>query len=465
MRVFLDRASLEANSSLDDALQARLSATRFFVLLASNESAASPWCDREAGYWATERDTASLLIALTDADGELSWDHDAGQFNPERSPSLPPSLLDAYPEEPLWVDLRWVEAENVPRGELDLRHPRFRSAVAALASAVHGIPKDDLDGEDVRQYRTFRRVRRLAIATLAVITIVAIGMYFRARSEAATSRALAFEIAHELVLEEEPRYPGGGTIEGDARRYPYFDSEEADRVLELYVEHFRSVRTFTPGDLVGDPWVAPQDDQAGLTDGSGAATNVTAAPPAPAAAVLECRPYGTRVSTPPSRRWPGFVADARRERYDAGRLSGPSVLTVETWFDATSRHDNSDARDVCSPICDDSSWYLDLSIYSPQPGRIDRIQISTTDGEVLADHPYYEAGFPPPGWAWLEDYIIYESVDRTIVTARFSNFHVELGTEVVVIRVHSDESGWGPELQIPVERPDGATLSTTPCEG
>lgn len=172
MRVFLDRDSLEATSSLGDALDDKLGGARYLILLASNESAASPWCDREARYWLEHRGADSLLLVLTDAEGSLAWDSDRQAFDPASSPSLPPSLIDAYGEEPLWQDLRWVEEEGAG-ALLDLREPRFRSAVASLAATIHGIPKDELDGEDVLQHRKFSLIRRVAIGLLSVLTILA----------------------------------------------------------------------------------------------------------------------------------------------------------------------------------------------------------------------------------------------------------------------------------------------------
>ena len=47
LRVFLDRTSLELSSNLGDSLEKKLGGARNLILLASAESAASEWCDRE----------------------------------------------------------------------------------------------------------------------------------------------------------------------------------------------------------------------------------------------------------------------------------------------------------------------------------------------------------------------------------------------------------------------------------
>jgi len=80
------------------------------------------------------------------------------------------------------------------------RDPRFRDCVADLAAPLHGYPKDDLIGEDIRNHRRAIRLARGAGATLALITAaaivaatIAIGQRNAARRETllATSRQLA----------------------------------------------------------------------------------------------------------------------------------------------------------------------------------------------------------------------------------------------------------------------------------
>ena len=115
-----------------------------------------------------------------------------------RTTCLPPPLLAALTAEPRWLDLRWARDET----QLDLRNGRFRAAVADLAAPIHGVAKEDLEGEDVRQQR---RARRLAIAGVSVVgalaiaagiaAVIAVGQQHRAR--AATKRAVARSLAAE----------------------------------------------------------------------------------------------------------------------------------------------------------------------------------------------------------------------------------------------------------------------------
>lgn len=105
-------------------------------------------------------------------------------------------LRGCFAREPLWVDLRWARAEH----QVSSRDPRFRDCVADLAAPLHGYPKDDLIGEDIRNHRRAIRLARGAGATLALITAaaivaatIAIGQRNAARRETllATSRQLA----------------------------------------------------------------------------------------------------------------------------------------------------------------------------------------------------------------------------------------------------------------------------------
>jgi WD40 repeat protein len=73
-------------------------------------------------------------------------------------------------DEPRHLDLRWARSEI----DLDLRDTRFRAAVADVAATIHGIPKDELENEDVRQHRRARRLARSAVASLAFLLVVAL---------------------------------------------------------------------------------------------------------------------------------------------------------------------------------------------------------------------------------------------------------------------------------------------------
>lgn len=162
LRVFRDQTSLAANPNLWASIEDGLAKSHYFILLACPDSARSEWIRREVVYWQQHRDQDTFLLALTE--GEIQWDADAGDFDWARTDALPEQLRGWFHTEPLWVDLRWARE----RPPLSPKEPRFRSEVATLAAAVHGVPKDRLDNEDLRQ----RRRTRTALAFLGVLLLV-----------------------------------------------------------------------------------------------------------------------------------------------------------------------------------------------------------------------------------------------------------------------------------------------------
>src|SRR4051794_27616722 len=65
LRVFRDRTSLTATPQLWSTIEAAMSSSRYFILLASPEAARSRWVDREAVWWREHRSAESLLVVLT----------------------------------------------------------------------------------------------------------------------------------------------------------------------------------------------------------------------------------------------------------------------------------------------------------------------------------------------------------------------------------------------------------------
>jgi WD40 repeat protein len=202
LRVFRDKTSLSASPELWPSIERALAASRFFVLLASPEAAGSRWVDQEVRWWLQHRSPATMLIGLTS--GELAWDGRTGAFDPAGTTALPPAALAWPGVEPLWIDLRWARQSR----HVSQRDPRFRDAVADLAAPVHGLPKDELIGEDIRQHRRALRLARGAVAALLALTlaaslsaVVAVQRQAEARRQerAATSRLLAAAAANELT--------------------------------------------------------------------------------------------------------------------------------------------------------------------------------------------------------------------------------------------------------------------------
>ena len=169
MRVFLDKNSLSTDPSLRGALERALADSEWLILLASPNSAASPWVGREVEWWLANRGTSKLIIARTA--GVIAWQGVAGKdFDWALTTALPPLLRGRFAAEPLWADL---EAAAATRRK-SVSNPVFRDGFLGIAAQIHGVSKDALWSKEQVEYRT-----RLAFAALALTTIAALvwGVY------------------------------------------------------------------------------------------------------------------------------------------------------------------------------------------------------------------------------------------------------------------------------------------------
>ena len=164
LRVFRDDTSLSATPQLWPSIEQALSQSRYLLLLASPEAAASPWVGKEVDYWLTHKSPDTLLIGVTD--GTLSWNAKRDDFNWKPKPPLPPVLKGRFPAEPKWVDLAAY------RDGADPRDARFIELGADFAAAIHGTPKEDLLSQEVRQQR---RALQLAVSAAAIMLLLAVG--------------------------------------------------------------------------------------------------------------------------------------------------------------------------------------------------------------------------------------------------------------------------------------------------
>ncbi|SDO09294.1 TIR domain-containing protein [Lentzea jiangxiensis] len=180
-RVFLDDRSLSANPGLWSSLEAAMGRSRWLILLASPEAAASEWVGRELKWWLENKSAQRILVVLT-----------SGEY----AQAVPHEVRKALGEEPRWVDLRWLREA----GQVHDSNPRLRNCVADIASAVRGVPKDDLVGDHIRLHRRTMWLTGGAIATLVVLTVAllvaahtAVGKADEAVAQArtATARGLA----------------------------------------------------------------------------------------------------------------------------------------------------------------------------------------------------------------------------------------------------------------------------------
>jgi len=197
--VFRDETSLAANPELWTGILDHLDGSTWFVLMASPQSAASHWCNKEMLWWLENRGKERMLVLLTG--GEIAWDDERRDFDWTRTTALPRTLSGKL-SEPLFVDLRWARTQE----KLTLSDSRFRAAILDIAAPIRGIPKDQLDGADVRQLRRDKRlVRGLQIAAgVAGLGVLGFAAYaVIQRNEAIMQRDAA--ISGKLAAESRQR--------------------------------------------------------------------------------------------------------------------------------------------------------------------------------------------------------------------------------------------------------------------
>lgn len=232
LRVFRDKTSLAASPELWPSIVAALSEAEHFLLLASPPAAASRWVQREIEWWLANRSLQKMLILVTG--GEVAWDEAAGDFDWPRTDALPAAVLKGrYPAEPLWVDLRWARSAET----MTLRHAGFRLAVLDIAAPLHGRSKDELDGDDVRQFARTRRLAGSAIAGLVVLSIAAASaavIAVRQRDEAVRqgTRAEAGRLAAQADLLRERGGPVDDSVNLAAQALQMLHAQR-ERSLEV----------------------------------------------------------------------------------------------------------------------------------------------------------------------------------------------------------------------------------------
>jgi WD40 repeat protein len=195
--VFRDQTGLAVTPGLWSSIQKALDGSEWFILMASPEAARSQWVNREIEHWVAMKPADRILPVVTG--GEWRWDPSRGDFA-EDSTAVPSALRGVFAEEPLFLDLRWAREDQ----HLSLRHSRFRDAVAQLAAPMHGVSKDDLEGEDVRQHRTAQRLRAAAVTAVVVLGLMtSLSGAFAVRSAGKATAAAAEALRQQRVAAKQ----------------------------------------------------------------------------------------------------------------------------------------------------------------------------------------------------------------------------------------------------------------------
>lgn len=167
LSVFRDQTDLTVSPGTWPSIERALADSRYFILLASPEAAASKWVQREVDFWLSQRDLGSLIIVITK--GDVHWNGEGGAFDPRRTTALPDVLLSAYDEEPLYVDLRYVRNEV----DLSLANPEYKQRLVPIAAKLHGRTPADLVSDEAREHKRTVRIRNTVIVALTLLTLSA----------------------------------------------------------------------------------------------------------------------------------------------------------------------------------------------------------------------------------------------------------------------------------------------------
>jgi WD40 repeat protein len=244
LRIFRDETGLATNPHLWSAIEAALDESEWFVLLASPEAARSEWVNKEIEHWLATKSVDHLLPVVTD--GAWEWDPRVGDFAAGSS-AVPEALRGGLVAEPRHLDVRWARSET----DLDLRNSRFRSAVADLAAPMHGVAKDELESEDIRQHRRVRRLARAAVTVVVLLLVVSIvfGLLAVVQRNRANDEARAAELRglvsdSRAAVAQDPQL--AGLLANEAYRRSS-DANTRDALLGSVLAEPRLQRSFGPG--------------------------------------------------------------------------------------------------------------------------------------------------------------------------------------------------------------------------
>ena len=208
--VFLDAADLAGGGQLPDRIATALAHSDFLLVLLSPSAAASDWVNEEARIWLdTRTSTDRVMLAL--AEGDLVWERRADGPDGWSAASLaflPGPLHDAFPDEPLWVDLRAFSGLNDDEAadRLTLDHAEFKYNVARLQAPLRGpnVKPSDIVGKDLELHRAAEKRRLQVIVGLAVLTVLSIlgglgALWFANRSAAQEREARSEQLASQSI--------------------------------------------------------------------------------------------------------------------------------------------------------------------------------------------------------------------------------------------------------------------------
>nr|VFJ87247.1 MAG: TIR domain-containing protein [Candidatus Kentron sp. H]VFJ88899.1 MAG: TIR domain-containing protein [Candidatus Kentron sp. H]VFJ95135.1 MAG: TIR domain-containing protein [Candidatus Kentron sp. H] len=190
-RIFRDEKHIAPGIDLPRLIEEALEDSEFLLLLASPESARSPWVQDELDLWCRVLKRQERLVVIL-LDGDIEVDSESKQIDWSGTDALPTFMAEHLATVPLYLDLRKLARLE----DIGLNDPDFKRAINGIVARFRGIDPNEMLGEENRQYRRNLRLRNGAIAALVMLTMLSGGFWFladSARREAEGQRQVAEE--------------------------------------------------------------------------------------------------------------------------------------------------------------------------------------------------------------------------------------------------------------------------------
>lgn len=236
LEIYRDTESQILTPDLLAAVHQAMDQSEHLILLASPESAASPWVPKELLHWCENHGLDKLIIVL--CAGTIAWDEEAGDFDWDKTDALPKVLSGYFSGSPLYLDMSWARG----RSDLNFHNPDFKQAISRLSATLNGMSIGDMYSEEARQFKRTRRIKNATIAglsTLLVASLIAGTMAYVARNDAIYQRNVA--IKKNLVNEVRNQLNDNEFIKAlqiaRAARKVYGDDPETNSILWQLVSH------------------------------------------------------------------------------------------------------------------------------------------------------------------------------------------------------------------------------------
>ncbi len=201
IKIFRDEKHLVPATNLPELIRNALVNSDYLFLIASDESAASPWVIDELKYWCdTLGRVDNLVVILTQ--GIIEVIEETKRIDWTKTTALSQCLRDNLKHCPLYVDCTWVKSDSV----LSLDNPQFKVVINQLSARIHKKDPNEMLGEEVLQHRKNIRLRNLAVGFLTILllsTVIALIFANWQRQQALENLALAFLEKAENALEEK----------------------------------------------------------------------------------------------------------------------------------------------------------------------------------------------------------------------------------------------------------------------